>query len=85
LAIHEICADSGELVREPDEFLVAFKKCLDDAANDARVAGPERSTLLARLVIVFMQELYGMERRETVREDSACRGKSLPGVGHYQH
>jgi hypothetical protein len=43
----------------PEDFLIAFKLALVDAANELGIKpGPERDELLARLVTVCIEELY---------------------------
>lgn len=58
-AIRDIC-DQLDPIREPEHFLIAFKSEVVEAANLAgMLPGPERSSLLERLVSVFIAELYG--------------------------
>ena len=60
--IRELCAQAGP-VHEPEQFLIAFKVALIEAANDAQIPfGPERNDLLSRLVSVFIDEFYRGER-----------------------
>ena len=63
--IRELCLDLG-YQREPEQLLIAFKKALEHAANDARIPfGPDRSAMLARLVSVFIDELYSFNASGT--------------------
>lgn len=60
--IRELCAQAGP-GHEPEQFLIAFKVALIEAANDAGIAfGSERNELLGRLVSVFIDEFYRGER-----------------------
>ena len=57
-SVRDLCDQSGS-VREPEQFLIAFKVALIEAANDERIPyGPERNDMLGRLVTVFIDELY---------------------------
>lgn len=57
----------------PEQALVAFKKSLDDVANDLRIPlSAERNTLVTGLVTAFIEEMYSSA---LVVRDSACRGK----------
>lgn len=67
--LRELCAHSGP-VHEPEQFLIAFKVALIEAANDERLPfGPERNEILGRLVSAFIDELYrGEVGVEDIRE-----------------
>jgi hypothetical protein len=57
--IREICLGPERAHYAPEDFLIAFKLALVEAANTARVApGPERNDLLADLVSVYIDEFY---------------------------
>jgi len=44
---------------EPEDFLIAFKLALVDAANDVGIRpSPERNDFLSRLVSVYIEEFY---------------------------
>ena len=44
---------------EPEDFLIAFKLALVDAANKVGIPpGPDRNDFLARLVTVYIEEFY---------------------------
>jgi len=59
-AIRQICSAPERDRFAPDDFLIAFKLAIVDAANDARIPpGPDRNELLARLVTVYIEEFYG--------------------------
>jgi hypothetical protein len=43
----------------PEDFLIAFKLALVDAANEVGIKpGPERNDFLSRLVTVYIEEFY---------------------------
>jgi hypothetical protein len=57
--IRAICLAPERHRFEPEDFLIAFKLALVDAANDARIPpGPERNDFLSRLVSVYIEEFY---------------------------
>jgi hypothetical protein len=59
LALRRICSAPERTSFEPEDFLIAFKLALVDAANDVGIPpGPERSDFLARLVSVYIEEFY---------------------------
>ena len=59
LVLRQICSAPERLSFEPEDFLIAFKLALADAANDAGIpAGPERTDFLSRLVSVYIEEFY---------------------------
>jgi hypothetical protein len=73
--IRQICLAWRHEFHGPENFLVAFKEALNYAANEVGLPlGPVRSELSARLVGVFIEELYACA--DLVAEDGACRGKS---------
>jgi hypothetical protein len=59
-AIRLICSAPERDRFAPEDFLIAFKLAIVDAANDAGIPpGPDRNELLARLVTVYIEEFYG--------------------------
>ncbi len=57
--IRGICSAPERHRFEPEDFLIAFKLALVDAANDVGIPpGPERNDFLARLVSVYIEEFY---------------------------
>jgi hypothetical protein len=47
------------MVFEPEDYLIAFKLALVDAANQVGIPhGPDRNDFLARLVSVYIEEFY---------------------------
>ena len=58
-AIRQICSGPERLRFEPEDFLIAFKLAIVDAAKAAGIPpGPDRNALLARLVTVYIEEFY---------------------------
>ena len=57
--IRRICSAPERQTFEPEDFLIAFKLAIVDAANAAKIPpGPERNDFLARLVSVYIEEFY---------------------------
>ena len=57
--IRGICSAPERQGFEPEDFLIAFKLALVDAANEAGIPpGPDRTDLLAKLVTVYIEEFY---------------------------
>jgi len=57
--LREICSAPERKHFEPEDFLIAFKLALVDAANDVGIPpGPERNDFLSRLVSVYIEEFY---------------------------
>jgi hypothetical protein len=58
-AIRQICAGPERHRFEPEDFLIAFKLAIVDAANDVGIPpGPDRNEFLAQLVTVYIEEFY---------------------------
>jgi hypothetical protein len=59
LALRQICSGPERNSFEPEDFLIAFKLALVDAANELGLKpGPERNDFLSRLVTVYIEEFY---------------------------
>lgn len=59
MALRQICSAPERTSFEPEDFLIAFKLALVDAANDVGIPpGPDRNDFLARLVSVYIEEFY---------------------------
>ena len=57
--LRQICSAPERKYFEPEDFLIAFKLALVDAANDVGIPpGPERNDFLPRLVSVYIEEFY---------------------------
>jgi hypothetical protein len=67
--IRAICSAPERHNSEPEDFLIAFKLALADAANDAGIPlGPDRNDFLARLVSVYIEEFYGLPAGDRVEK-----------------
>jgi hypothetical protein len=59
LALRQICSAPERMTFEPEDFLIAFKLALVDAANAVGIEpSPERNDFLSRLVTVCIEEFY---------------------------
>jgi len=59
LVLRQICSAPERRAFEPEDFLIAFKLALADAANDVGIPpGPERNDYLSRLVSACIEEFY---------------------------
>lgn len=59
MVLRQICSAPERMSFEPEDFLIAFKLALVDAANDVGMApGPERNDFLSRLVSAYIEEFY---------------------------
>ncbi len=57
--IRGICSAPERQGFEPEDFLIAFKLALVDAAKEAGIPpGPDRNDLLAKVVTVYIEEFY---------------------------
>jgi hypothetical protein len=57
--IHQICSAPGKSTFAPEDFVIAFKLALTNAANEVGIRpGPDRNDLLARLVSVCIEEFF---------------------------
>lgn len=57
--IRQICSAPDKLTFAPENFVIAFKLALADAATDVGIRpGPERNDLLARIVSVCIEEFF---------------------------
>jgi hypothetical protein len=61
--LKEIYEGGVRRTHTPDEFLAAFKAALSDATEYAGIRPGEREELLAQLVAVCMEELFGGDGR----------------------
>ncbi len=68
--IHELCSSIRDWGQGPEQLLIGFKGSLIEAANEARIPhGPDRTALLAGVVSVFIEELYGFRARDVPSRD----------------
>jgi hypothetical protein len=59
LVLRQICSAPERKTFEPEDFLIAFKLALAEAANDVGMPpGPDRNDYLSRLVSVCIEEFY---------------------------
>ena len=57
--IRQICSAPGKLTFAPEDFVIAFKLALTEAADDVGIRpGPERNDLLTRMVSVCIEEFF---------------------------
>lgn len=81
-----ICSAPERQSFEPEDFLIAFKLALVDAANDAGIPpGPDRNDFLARLVSVYIEEFYRLpvtagDAAEKARGQDLGAGSTLPAL-----
>jgi hypothetical protein len=59
IVIREICSTPERWNYTPEDFLIAFKLAVVDAANASGFPpGPDRNDLIAKLVTVYIDEFY---------------------------
>ena len=57
--IRQICSAPEKLTFAPEDFVIAFKLALTNAANEVGIRpGPERNDLLTRMVSVCIEEFF---------------------------
>jgi hypothetical protein len=57
--INQICSAPEKLAFAPEDFVIAFKLALTNAANEVGIRpGSDRNELLARLVSVCIEEFF---------------------------
>ena len=78
--LRRICSAPERGSFEPEDFLIAFKLGLVDAANDVGIRpGPERNDLLARLVSAYIEEFYRSPRDSSPEKRAEGQEHSAPG------
>ena len=78
--IRQICAAPERWTYTPEDFLIAFKLALVDAANAANIpASPDRNDLLAKLVSVYIEEFYRSPGGAKISPDSTGAPEIAPG------
>ena len=61
-AVAEVLQSVGELKKQPEQCVVAFKALINDAANEIGIPlGRQRSTLIDGFVTLFIKEMYARE------------------------
>ncbi len=57
--IRQICSAPEKPTFAPEDFVIAFKLALTEAANDVGIRlGPERNDLLTRMVSICIEEFF---------------------------
>jgi hypothetical protein len=78
--IRTICSTPERFNYTPEDFLIAFKLAIVDAANAANLpAGPDRNDLLAKLVSVYIEEFYRSPGGAKISPDSKGAPEIAPG------
>jgi hypothetical protein len=75
IVIREICSTPERWNYAPEDFLIAFKLAIVDAANASGIpAGPDRNDLIAKLVSVYIDEFYrSLAPAPTTSDSSGAR------------
>jgi hypothetical protein len=72
--IKQICSSPEKLTFAPEDFVIAFKLALTNAANEVGIRpGPDRNELLARLVSICIEEFF----RSPSAGDASRAGRSI--------
>jgi hypothetical protein len=72
--VREIRITLGHRAKKPEQLLVAFKRALNDVANEAKLPlGQERSALMDRFVSAFIEELYNPDGKITTRMEGESK------------
>ena len=80
-AIKQICLAPERHHFEPEDFLIAFKLAIVDAANAVGIPpGPERNELLARLVTAYIEEFYRTPRMITNSDAAHTSADVQPSI-----
>jgi hypothetical protein len=79
-AIRRICSAPERQTFEPEDFLIAFKLAIVDAANAVKIPpGPERNDFLARLVTVYIEEFYRVPQNGESAKNRDGQEGAAPG------
>jgi hypothetical protein len=80
-AIRRICAAPERQTFEPEDFLIAFKLALVEAANAVGIPpGPDRNDFLARLVSVYIEEFYRVPQGAEAAKNRDGEERAAPGI-----
>src|SRR4051812_40054178 len=80
LVIRRICSSPERWNYAPEDFLIAFKLAIVDAANAGGIPpGPDRADFLAKLVSVYIEEFYQSPNPATIASDSKGAREISPG------
>jgi hypothetical protein len=76
--IQQICSAPEKAAFAPEDFVIAFKLALTNAANEVGIRpGPDRNDLLARMVSVCIEEFFRLPSiGDAVRSGRATRASS---------
>ena len=78
--IRRICSAPERQTFEPEDFLIAFKLAIVDAANAVKIPpGPERNEFLARLVSVYIEEFYRARQSGESTQNRDEQERGAPG------
>jgi hypothetical protein len=74
VVIRRICSAPERWNYTPEDFLIAFKLAIVDAANDGGIPpGPDRTDFLAKLVSVYIDEFYRSPAPVTSSDSNGAR------------
>ncbi|HEV2017384.1 MAG TPA: hypothetical protein VGQ98_03650 [Gemmatimonadaceae bacterium] len=75
--IHQICSAPEKLTFAPEDFVIAFKLALTNAANDVGIRpGFERNDLLTRMVSVCIEEFFRLPSTGDAASTIVATGES---------
>lgn len=78
--IRRICSTPERQTFEPEDFLIAFKLALVEAANAVKIPlGPERNEFLSRLVSVCIEEFYRLPQAGESAKNADGPERATPG------
>src|SRR6478672_5377269 len=76
-AVGDILQSVGELKKQPEQCVVAFKALINDAANEIGIPlGRQRSSLIERFVTLFIEEMYARDAQTVA--DQVMRPAEMP-------
>lgn len=79
--IRRICSAPERETFEPEDFLIAFKLAIVDAANAVGIQpGPDRNDFLARLVSVYIEEFYRSPQSSESAKNRDGEERAAPGI-----
>jgi hypothetical protein len=78
--IRRICSAPERQTFEPEDFLIAFKLAIVEAANAVKMPpGPDRNDFLARLVSVYIEEFYRARQSGDSTQNRDEQERGAPG------
>jgi hypothetical protein len=79
--IRQICSAPEKLSFAPEDFVIAFKLALTNAANDVGIRpGSDRNDLLARMVSVCIEEFFLLPPDIQARPGKTISASSPQGI-----